>query len=211
MLFRSQGGEEIDRVETTGPGTLDFLPNRAGQVKRNLKGDQIWITYGSGNRIDRFRSVNAVTRTEMQPPRITQSKEILAFFDAASVLTRLEQNTDFRYEEGDRRANARKATMEQAPLMLLWPCAALTLTILAMNLLCDALRDWVDPRTSARRPRLRLVDRLIPGLLPPAEPKPETVLDIRGLTVEIETPFGAIKPVEDVSLSVRAEIGRAHV
>ena len=97
-----------------------------------------------------------------------------------------------------------RATMEQAPLMLLWPCAALTLTILAMNLLCDALRDWVDPRTSARRPRLRLVDRLIPGLLPPAEPKPETVLDIRGLTVEIETPFGAIKPVEDVSLSVRA-------
>ncbi|MBL8690219.1 MAG: dipeptide/oligopeptide/nickel ABC transporter permease/ATP-binding protein [Rhodospirillaceae bacterium] len=97
-----------------------------------------------------------------------------------------------------------RATMEQAPLMLLWPCAALTLTILAMNLLCDALRDWVDPRTPARRPRLRLVDRLLPGLLPPAEPKPETVLDVSGLTVEIETPLGAIKPVEDVSLSVRA-------
>jgi len=97
-----------------------------------------------------------------------------------------------------------RATMEQAPLMLLWPCAALTLTILAMNLLCDALRDWVDPRTPARRPRLRLVDRLLPGLLPPAELKPETVLDIRGLTVEIETPLGAIRPVEDVSLSVRA-------
>ena len=97
-----------------------------------------------------------------------------------------------------------RATMEQAPLMLLWPCAALTLTILAMNLLCDALRDWVDPRTQARRPKLRLVDRLLPGLLPPAEPKPETVLSIQGLTVEIETPLGAIRPVEDVSLTVRA-------
>jgi peptide/nickel transport system permease protein len=43
-----------------------------------------------------------------------------------------------------------RATMEQAPLLLLWPCAALTLTILAMNRLCDALRDAVDPR-SARR------------------------------------------------------------
>jgi peptide/nickel transport system permease protein len=43
-----------------------------------------------------------------------------------------------------------RATMEQAPLLLLWPCAALTLTILAMNWLCDALRDAVDPR-SARR------------------------------------------------------------
>jgi peptide/nickel transport system permease protein len=43
-----------------------------------------------------------------------------------------------------------RATMEQAPLLLVWPCAALTLTILAMNLLCDALRDAVDPRTSGR-------------------------------------------------------------
>jgi peptide/nickel transport system permease protein len=41
-----------------------------------------------------------------------------------------------------------RATMEQAPLLLVWPCAALTLTILAMNLLCDALRDIVDPRTA---------------------------------------------------------------
>jgi peptide/nickel transport system permease protein len=36
-----------------------------------------------------------------------------------------------------------RATMVQAPLLLLWPCAALSLTILAMNALCDALRDWV--------------------------------------------------------------------
>ena len=97
-----------------------------------------------------------------------------------------------------------RATMEQAPLMLLWPCAALTLTILAMNLLCDALRDAVDPRTSAGRPRRRMIDRLLPGLLPPVALKPETVLDMRGLTVEIDTPLGAIRPVEDVSLTVRA-------
>lgn len=43
-----------------------------------------------------------------------------------------------------------RATMDQAPLLLLWPCAALTVTILAMNLLCDALRDWVDPRSGSR-------------------------------------------------------------
>ncbi len=40
--------------------------------------------------------------------------------------------------------------MEQAPLLLVWPCAALTLTILAMNLLCDGLRDTLDPRTASR-------------------------------------------------------------
>jgi peptide/nickel transport system permease protein len=38
---------------------------------------------------------------------------------------------------------AARATMTQAPLLLLWPCLALSLTILAMNALCDTLRDWV--------------------------------------------------------------------
>jgi peptide/nickel transport system permease protein len=95
-----------------------------------------------------------------------------------------------------------RATMEQAPLLLLWPCAALTLTILAMNLLCDALRDAGDPRTPAARSPLRLVDRLLPGLLPPVL-REEAVLDLRGLTVEIETPRGPIRPVEDVSFAVR--------
>lgn len=43
-----------------------------------------------------------------------------------------------------------RATMEQAPLLLVWPCAALTFTILAINLLCDGLRDAVDPRTAGK-------------------------------------------------------------
>lgn len=43
-----------------------------------------------------------------------------------------------------------RATMEHAPLLLVWPCAALTFTILAINLLCDGLRDAVDPRTAGR-------------------------------------------------------------
>lgn len=43
-----------------------------------------------------------------------------------------------------------RATMEHAPMLLVWPCAALTFTILAINLLCDGLRDAVDPRTAGR-------------------------------------------------------------
>jgi peptide/nickel transport system permease protein len=38
---------------------------------------------------------------------------------------------------------AARATMTQAPLLLLWPCLALSVTILAMNALCDALRDLI--------------------------------------------------------------------
>jgi peptide/nickel transport system permease protein len=41
---------------------------------------------------------------------------------------------------------AARSTMAQAPLLLLWPCLALSVTILAMNALCDALRDSLDPQ-----------------------------------------------------------------
>jgi peptide/nickel transport system permease protein len=93
---------------------------------------------------------------------------------------------------------AARSTMTQAPLLLLWPCLALSLTILAMNALCDALRDAVDPhRAPGRRPR-RLPSLLTPGLLM----APAPLLDVQGLTIEIDTPAGPIQPVRDVSLGV---------
>ena len=85
-----------------------------------MQGDHIWITYGAENRIQSFRAVNASTRTDkpgmpVPPPMLTQSKELLATFDPkTSELARLEQKTDFRYEEGVRRATADRATLEQA-------------------------------------------------------------------------------------------------
>ena len=99
---------------------------------------------------------------------------------------------------------AGRSTMAQAPLLLLWPCLALSLTIFIMNSLCDALRDLVDPHTAPRPQGLRrLVASLAPGLLPDAtEARP--VLELRNLTIEIATPAGAIRPVRDVSLEVRA-------
>jgi peptide/nickel transport system permease protein len=94
-----------------------------------------------------------------------------------------------------------RTTMAQAPLLLLWPCLALTITILAMNLLCDALRDAVDPRGRAGGARRRVVDRVLPGFFP--SPPPATPgLAISHLSVEIDTPKGTIRPVDDVSLSV---------
>ena len=94
-----------------------------------------------------------------------------------------------------------RATMDVAPTLLLWPCLALSLTILLMNLLCDALRDALDPRAAAVQPRLRAIDRLLPGLAPPPQP---ALLEVRGLSVEIATPKGMVRPVEDLSFTVRA-------
>lgn len=41
-----------------------------------------------------------------------------------------------------------RGTIEHSWLLLLWPCLALVVGILAVNRLCDALRDMFDPRTS---------------------------------------------------------------
>jgi len=96
---------------------------------------------------------------------------------------------------------AARATVVQAPLLLLWPCLALSLAILAMNALCDALRDAFDPHAlTGAAPRRQLLARLLPGLVPSAGP----VLELRNLTLEIGTPEASIHPVRDVSLRVKA-------
>ena len=60
-----------------------------------------------------------------------------------------------------------RAIMDRAPLLLLFPCIALTLTIFTMNALCDELRDTFDPHSAALRARRRrLLDFIAPGLLP---------------------------------------------
>ena len=110
------GGEEIEHVETDGKASLDLVPSRPAQPKRNVTGDRMWIDYGAKNKIDKFRTVNAHTRTERpdHPLMETDSKDLLAFFDpVTSALTRLEQTTDFTYVEGDRHASATRATLDQ--------------------------------------------------------------------------------------------------
>ncbi len=121
-LKMKNAGRDIDNVETAGAGTIDFLPNRPGQPKRFLKGDKIWIAYGDENRIQSFRSTNVSTRTDKPQqqgkpkpePSFTESKELFAIFDPkTSDLTHLEQKRDFRYQEGDRRARADRAQLDQ--------------------------------------------------------------------------------------------------
>jgi peptide/nickel transport system permease protein len=85
--------------------------------------------------------------------------------------------------------------------LLLWPCLALTLTILAMNGLCDTLRDAFDPHARAARARGHgLLEALLPGLAP----KPGPVLEVRDLVIELGTSSGPVRPVRDVSLSLQA-------
>ena len=117
------GGRDIDNVETGGPGSLEFVPSQPGQPHRWMNGDHIWIAYGADNQIQTFRSVNVSTRTEKpkpanakQPsaPALTWSKDMVAHFQPkSSQIDKLEQWNDFRYEEGDRKAKADRAVLDQ--------------------------------------------------------------------------------------------------
>ena len=100
------GGKDIDTVETDGAGTVDFLPNRPGQPKRSMKatasGSPTAPRTASNRSGPSMRRRAPTNRARpLPPPMLTQSKELLATFDPkTSELARLEQKTDFRYEEG---------------------------------------------------------------------------------------------------------------
>src|SRR5262249_25641545 len=58
------GGEQLESIDTPGRGTLEFLPNRAGQHKRRVEGDKFHVAYGADNQIESFHTGQATTRTE---------------------------------------------------------------------------------------------------------------------------------------------------
>jgi lipopolysaccharide export system protein LptA len=122
MLMRP-GGREIATVETKAPGTLEFIPNRPVQRRRTLTGDHFFITYGARNQLESFKATNAETRSEPaaqdlsknRAVAVTRSKSLEARFapDTGQLAT-LEQWDDFTYEEGERKARAAHATLDQA-------------------------------------------------------------------------------------------------
>ncbi len=128
LMKMRPGGRELDTVETQTPGSLEFVPNRPGQRHRTLNADRMYVAYGEANLIQSFRATNAATRTDPEPPPkdgpkpkkaaeplLTWSKDLKAEFDPKTgQLARMEQWNDFRYQEGERRARAHRAILEEA-------------------------------------------------------------------------------------------------
>src|SRR5581483_576143 len=117
------GGQDLEAVETDGPGAIEFIPNKPLQPHRWMNGDHIWMTYGEKNNLQSFRSVGVTTRTEKPKlkdaketpgPALTWSKNLVAtFLPNSSNLDKLDQSGDFRYQEGDRHAKANRALLDQ--------------------------------------------------------------------------------------------------
>ena len=116
------GGKEIETVLTHSPGKLEFIPNLPDQHHRTLDGNDMVISYSGENHIDSFRAKDVKTHTdpnaeERQRNRaatLTASREMVAHFEPnSSQIASLEQIGDFTYQEGDRRARASKANLNQ--------------------------------------------------------------------------------------------------
>lgn len=123
-LAMRAGGEEIETVTTQSPGEIEFLPKAPTERYRKMNGDRFWIKYGPKNQIDTFKATKVTTFTKGKPaPKgkpenpdsKTTSEELLATFDPKTGdMSQLEQWTNFQYEEGERRAKADHAKLEQA-------------------------------------------------------------------------------------------------
>jgi len=116
------GGREIASVTTQSPGNLEFLPNLPTQHHRTLDGQDIAIVYGPQNRIESLHALNVKTVTDPNAEEkkhsrgqsATASKEMTARFNPKNnQLASMEQKGDFNYQEGDRRARATKASLDQ--------------------------------------------------------------------------------------------------
>jgi len=123
------GGQEIDTVSTPTPGHLEFLPNHPGSRRRQMDGSRLDITYGPHNQIQSFRSVDVETHSDPGTPKgapvQTWSKNLLADFDPKTgQMVRMQQWENFRYVEGERKAVAAKATLEQDTGRILLETAA---------------------------------------------------------------------------------------
>jgi len=116
-------GQEIDSVDSASPSTIEFIPVRAGQAHRVMTTQWMSIHYAAENRIQNMAASNVTTRTDKPaepgsktapPPALTWSRDFRAEFDPASgQMTHMQQTQDFRYEEGDRRARADVADLDQ--------------------------------------------------------------------------------------------------
>lgn len=117
------GGRDLESVETDTPGAIEFVPNRPDQPHRWMNGERISMAYAEKNQIQSVRSNAVTTRTEKPKladmketpaPELTWSKNLVATFQPNSTqIAKLEQWGDFRYEEGDRRAKADRAVLDQ--------------------------------------------------------------------------------------------------
>jgi len=122
-LKMKPGGKDLEQVVTQAPGTLEFLPNQPARHRRILKAERMTVAYGAKNEVQSFFATAASTETYPSEEErknkkaalttaYTSSKIIEATFDEKGELKLMKQSQDFQYTNGDRKAQADSATLQ---------------------------------------------------------------------------------------------------
>lgn len=123
-------GKDVQEIRTSSQSQLEFKPNRPDQSHRIVDCSHLRVIYGEGSYVDTFLAWNAATRTEkttsLQADKPTGSKSaaqpaltwsdqmVTKFAPNSNQVATIDQTGNFRYEEGTRKAFARKARLEQS-------------------------------------------------------------------------------------------------
>ncbi len=126
-LEMKPGGRDIQEIRTSSQAQLEFKPNRPGLPHRVVDASHLRVLYGENSYVDTFLAWNAATRTDKPAsvkdgktapqtpaPALTWSDELTAKFQGnTNQVATVEQTGNFRYQEGVRKASAKKAFLDQ--------------------------------------------------------------------------------------------------
>lgn len=134
-LEMKPGGQDLREIRTSSQAQVEFQPNRPDQSHRVVDCSHLRVLYGEGSYVETFLAWNVATRTDKPAekpadmaavtsppapgskragPALTWSDRMTTKFAANSnQVATLEQTGNFRYEEGVRKAWAKKAFLEQ--------------------------------------------------------------------------------------------------
>lgn len=126
-LEMKPGGRDIQEIRTIAQGQLEFKPNRPDQVHRTVDASKFRILYGPTNDIESLTAANVSTHTDKlptpakngkpaapAPPALTWSDRLAAKFTPnTNQIATIEQSGNFRYQEGLRKARAKRAFLDQ--------------------------------------------------------------------------------------------------
>ena len=123
-LTMRQGGEEVDRVETLAPGTLELIPSSPDQWRRRMTARRLRMDYGASNRMKKLLALGDVEVVSTPPavdddetkaarePLLSWSENLEADFNDSGEAVGIKQWEDFRFQQGTRKGRAEQADID---------------------------------------------------------------------------------------------------
>ncbi len=131
-LEMKPGGKDLQEIRTSSTAQLEFKPNRPDQSHRIVDASHLRVLYGAGSYVDTLFAWNVATHTDKSAaqakpkrgpdgkllplaPALTWSDQMTGkFAPNSNQIASIDQAGNFRYEEGARKAWAKRAFLEQA-------------------------------------------------------------------------------------------------